>query len=365
MGITLVSFVLILSLIVFVHELGHFLVARRHGIVVEEFGFGYPPRLIKLGKRNGTIYSLNLIPFGGFVRLRGEDDPSQPGNFAAASKWARATTLLAGAGMNFALAILLLTVLTMLSGVPDRSQPGAVIGRVVPGSPAEQGGLKEGDRIVAANETPVATTVDLVTHTRAHLGQPVTYRVVRRDPATGRETTLTFVITPRPNPPDNEGPLGIEIFTVMRRAWLWEALWSGVRTTGEVIWLTFHIPATLIREGRPITDAGLVGPVGIAAATGDVVRTAAQANSIQPVLWFVGLLSTAVGITNLLPIPALDGGRLLFVIAEALRRRRIEPAREGLIHLVGFALLLLIMGVVTAREITALVTGQGLDLGAR
>ena len=365
MAITLVSFVLILSLIVFVHELGHFLVARRHGIVVEEFGFGYPPRLLKLGERHGTVYSLNMIPFGGFVRLRGEDDPSQPGNFAAASKWARATTLLAGAGMNFALAIVLLTLLTMLSGVPDRSQPGAVIGGIAPGSPAEQAGLQKGDRIVAANETMVVTTVDLVTHTRAHLGQPVTYLVVRRDPTTGAETTLTFVIIPRPNPPDNEGPLGIEIFTVMRPAWIWEALWSGIRTTGEVIWLTFQIPASLIRAGRPIQEVGLVGPVGIAAATGDVVRSATAANSVEPILWFVGLLSMAVGITNLLPIPALDGGRLLFVIAEAIRRRRIEPAREGLIHLVGFALLLLIMGVVTANEITALVSGRGLDLGTR
>jgi regulator of sigma E protease len=127
--------------------------------------------------------------------------------------------------------------------------------------------------------------------------------------------------------------------------------------------MTFQIPATLIREGRPISDAGFMGPVGIAATTGEVVRSALAINSLRPILWFVGLLSVALGVTNLLPIPGLDGGRLLFVFVEAVRRKRVEPSQEGLVHLVGIGLLLLLVSLVTVREITALVNGTFPSLG--
>jgi regulator of sigma E protease len=362
MILTVVSFLLVMSLVVFVHELGHFLVAKRSGIVVEEFGFGFPPRLIKVGERNGTLYSINAIPFGGFVRMRGEDDPSQPGSFAAAPKRARTLTLVAGAAMNFVLAIVLLAVLTVLTGVPDETRPGIIIKGIAAGSPAEQAGLQVDDRIVGADGTPLASVEDLQRYTAGHAGQPVTYEIVRRDPA-GAETTLKVTMTPRANPPAQQGALGIQIDTPTRPPKAWEAVWLGLRTTGEVIYLTFQIPATLIREGRPISEAGFMGPVGIAATTGDVVRSAVAVNSVRPVLWFVGLLSIALGVTNLLPIPGLDGGRLLFVVVEAVRRKRIEPSQEGVVHLVGFGLLLLLVGIVTIREVTALVNGTFPTLG--
>ncbi len=141
MPLTVISFLIVMSILVFVHELGHYLVAKRSKIVVEEFGFGYPPRVVKLFERDGTTYSINAIPFGGFVRLRGEDDPTLAGSFAAAPKLARAATLLAGATMNFLLAILLFAVLALMTGVPDASRPGAVVQVIAAGSPAEQGGL--------------------------------------------------------------------------------------------------------------------------------------------------------------------------------------------------------------------------------
>src|SRR5512139_1597711 len=165
MILTVVSFLLVMSVVVFAHELGHFLVAKRNGIVVEEFGFGFPPRLVKLGERDGTVYSINAIPFGGFVRMRGEDDPSQQGSFASASKLARTATLVAGAAMNFVLAILLLAVLTMLSGVADESRPGAVVKGIAPGSPAEQAGLQIEDRIVGADRKPLSTVEELQRYT--------------------------------------------------------------------------------------------------------------------------------------------------------------------------------------------------------
>jgi regulator of sigma E protease len=362
MILTVVSFLLVMSVVVFAHELGHFLVAKRNGIVVEEFGFGFPPRLIKLGERDGTVYSINAIPFGGFVRMRGEDDPSQPGSFASASKLARTTTLIAGAAMNFVLAIVLLAVLTFMTGVPDETRAGTLVMGIAAGSPAEQAGLQIGDRIVAADGTPVATVDDLQRHTASHAGQAVVYEVVRSGPD-GVETTVEVTMTPRTSPPAQQGALGIQIDIQTRPPKLWEAAWSAISTTGEVIYLTFQIPATMIREGRPISDAGFMGPVGIAATTGEVVRSAVAVSSLGPVLWFVGLLSIALGVTNLLPIPGLDGGRLLFVFVEAVRRRRIEPSQEGVVHLIGFALLLLLVGVVTIREITALINGTFPTLG--
>lgn len=365
MGLTVVSFVLVMSVLVFVHELGHFLVARRNRIVVEEFGFGYPPRVLKLFEQGGTIFSLNAIPFGGFCKMRGEDNPSLPGSFAAASRWARLTTLLAGSGMNFLLSIVLFAVLAQLTGVPDPTRPGAVILQVVPGSPAEAAGLQIGDRLIAADDTPLRTIQDLQSYTRAHLGEPVRFRLVRPGADARNEQVLEMIITPRVNPPANEGALGVQIGNASRPAWVWESAWEGVKATATVVIVTFQVPATLLREGRPISEAGVMGPVGIAAATGEVVRVAQAAESVRPILWFVGLISAALAITNLLPIPALDGGRVLFLLIEVVRGKRIAPEREGLVHLIGFALLLVLVGLVTVREITALVTGTFPMLGTR
>jgi regulator of sigma E protease len=365
MVLTLLSFIVVMGVVVFIHELGHLLAAKRNGIIVEEFGFGFPPRVVKLFERGGTIYSLNAIPFGGFARMRGEEDPSDPGSFAAASRGARAVTLLAGPFMNFILSIILFAVLAGLQGVPDASKPGALVKGIVAGSPAAQAGLQVDDRITAADGEALATLTDLQAYTSAHLGQPVVYTVVRTAPATGEEQTLDVTMTPRVNPPANEGALGVQIGAAVRPAKVWEAAWTGVRSLGSVIYLTFALPANLIREGRPIGEAGFMGPVGIAATTGEVVRSAMAIESIQPVLWFVALLSAALGITNLLPLPALDGGRLLFVIVEALRGRRIEPAREGMVHLIGFGLLLVLVGLLTVREISALINGTFPTLGIR
>lgn len=357
MLVTIVSFLVVMSILVFVHELGHFLVAKRNKIIVEEFAFGYPPRLVKLGERDGTVYAINLIPFGGYVKLRGEDDPTDARSFAAASKRARAATLLAGVGMNFALASVLFAVVTLLTGVPDTGRPGAVIKDVAPETPAAQAGLRPEDRIIQADETVIASPADLQRYTRSHLGQPVVYTVARPDAASSAEQIIRLTITPRVEPPAGQGALGVSISAAIRPATLPEAAWAGLQSTGNVIVMTFLIPATLIREGRPISEAGFMGPVGIAITTGDVVRSAAARQTIEPVLIFVALLSAALGITNLLPIPGLDGGRLVFVLLEAVRGRRIEPAQEGLVHLVGLGLLLFLVSLLTIREISSLING--------
>lgn len=354
MLLTIVSFIVLMSVLVFVHEFGHFIVAKRNHIVVEEFAFGFPPRLIKVAERGGTVYAINAIPFGGYVRLRGEDDPSLPGSFAAAPKLARVATLLAGPVMNLLLAVVLFAVLVQVSGVPDYSKVsnGAEIGAVSPDSPAAQAGLRVGDRIIAANGSPVKNFNDLVTATRANLGQPVTYRIERGS------QQLDVTLTPRVNPPPGEGAVGIaSAAPPMRPARPWESLVAGLQNVWALIVLTFQVPAALIRQGRPIGDAGFMGPVGIAAVTGQVVRSSLAIESILPVVQFVAALSTALGLTNILPVPGLDGGRLLFVLIEAVRRKRVEPAQEGLVHLAGLGLLLVLVAMLTVHEVTALVNG--------
>ncbi len=361
MLLTVISFILVMGVVVFVHELGHLLAAKRNGIIVDEFGLGYPPRLIKLFERGGTVYTINAIPFGGFARMRGEDDPTEPGSFAAASRRARLVTLAAGPFMNFVLAVILFSILGLLQGTPDASKPGAVIKSLVPGAPADQAGLKVDDRIVAADGQPIADMTALQTYTTGHLGQPVRYSIVR--PTAGGDQALEITVTPRSNPPKNEGALGIQIGPAMRPTRVWEAAWTGLRSLGSIVYATFAIPAALIREGRPIGDAGFMGPVGIAATTGQFVRYGLSTDSIQPILYFIAVISAALGLTNLLPIPALDGGRLFFLLIETIRGRRIEPAREGMVHLIGFGLLLLLVGLLTVREVGSLINGTFPTIG--
>ena len=363
MVLTILSFVLVMGIVVFVHELGHLIAAKRNGIVVEEFGLGYPPRLVKLFERGGTVYTLNAIPFGGFARMRGEDDPTEPGSLAAASYWGRFITLIAGAGMNFVLAIVLFSIVALMQGVPDEAKPGAIINALAPGSPAELAGMQVNDRIVAAGGQPIVSLTDLQIYTTEHLGTPIEYTVIRPGVDGAADRTVDIMVTPRVDPPPNEGALGVQIGVATRPTRAWEAAWAGVRQLGSIIYSTFAIPATLIREGRPIGDAGFMGPVGIAATTGEFVRYGLRTDSIQPILYFIAAISAALGLTNLLPLPALDGGRLLFLAIEVVRRRRIEPAREGMVHLVGFGLLLLLVGVLTVREIGSLINGTFPSLG--
>jgi regulator of sigma E protease len=361
MLLTVISFILVMGIVVFVHELGHLIAAKRNGIIVDEFGLGYPPRVVKLFERGGTVYTINAIPFGGFARMRGEDDPTESGSFAAASRMARFVTLAAGPAMNFLLAILLFAVLGLITGTADTSKPGAVILALVAGAPAEKAGFQVNDRIVAADGQPVGNITDLQKYTSAHLGQLIRYTVIRE--TAGGSQTLDISTTPRANPPENEGALGVQIGTAMRPTRVWEAAWTGVREVGNIIYMTFAIPAALIREGKPIGEAGFMGPVGIAATTGQFVRYGLSSASVQPILYFIAVISAALGLTNLLPIPALDGGRLLFLLVETVRGRRIEPAREGMVHLVGFGLLLLLVGLLTVKEVSSLINGTFPSIG--
>jgi regulator of sigma E protease len=421
--LTVVAFGIVLSVLVFVHELGHFIVAKRTGVVVEEFAFGFPPRLLKYwqnegkarldgremvvgGKTDvsrkvevggrvayqtetqddgqvaitrmervpddmsdeeaseefglpvgvveqlerGTEYTINMIPFGGYVRMLGEEDPSAPGSFASKSKKVRVAVLTAGAAMNIVLAIVVFTAAFMLGAPEVVATDNVMISAVSPGSPADGVDLRVGDIVVSLNGTPVKSPEELIALTKEHLGEEVTLAIKRGS------DIVEITLTPRLNPPEGEGAIGIGITPavskITRKYYPFsEAVWSGVTETFGIIALTVSVPVLLLRGLIPAELVRPIGPPGIYQQTASAVQASVETGWWYPILNLVGLISTALAITNLLPLPALDGGRIFFILVEAVRGRRVDPAREGFIHLIGLAILVGLMLVVSYYDI--------------
>ena len=346
---TIIAFLLVFSLLVFVHELGHFTVAKLTGIRVEEFGLGYPPRLLTIARRGDTEYTINAIPFGGFVRMLGEEDPSQTDSFAAKSKLARTGTLLAGPLMNIVLAFVLFIGVGLIGfDIPIGSV--AIIG-VAPGSPAAEAGLQEGDTMLSIDGLTVRNTYELSRYTSERLGEEVTLSVKRG------EETLPVRLTPRQEPPANEGAMGVMIQTVdivgadKLRYSLWEAIPMAGRMIVGVIAAIFSGLAGMIQG---VIAPDIAGPIGIAAVTGEVAKA-----GLIALTQFTAFLSIQLAIFNLLPFPGLDGGRLAFIALEALRGgKRVAPEKEGLFHLVGLAILIGLMLIVSYQDVARLLSGQ-------
>lgn len=438
--LTIISFVIVLGILVFFHELGHYWVARRNGIVVEEFGLGYPPRALKLFRYDGTDFTLNWLPFGGFARMKGEDAGDMtPGSFNAASRSARAATLFAGPAMNFLLAIVLFAA-SLIAGSPIPTgsprldivspaaaslglQPGDVVvayngaplrtplfaddslvvmgqsaidnsqqlsvlrqGRLVTlpvnsidavwnavrsseytpvlmtqvtgiaeASPAQMVGLLPGDIVYAVDGIEVTTATPLNELVSDRLGQEIVLTIVRNG------EWLQLRVTPRVDPPPGQGALGVQISTVNRMASmnLLPALWNGVVSTGSYAMLVLQLPMLLFQGQISPEEAQVSGPVGIAQMIGGAMSATIDTGFWFPILRLSAVLSAALAITNLLPLPALDGGRLLFIFIETIRGRRVSPEREGLIHMIGFALLLGLMLFITVRDLSS--TPQAID----
>lgn len=339
------AFALILTPIIFIHELGHFVVARLFNIRVEEFGLGFPPRAVTLFERNGTIYSLNWIPLGGFVRPAGEDDPSVPGGLASASKTARFFTLAAGAIFNFVLAFVIFWIAFMIG-------PSAVaVESVLPDSPAAAAGLQAGDVIVEVNDLPVENAGILVEAVTANAGNEVGLVVERA----GDPVSLTLVPRePGEYDPTEEGPIGIGLTHQSSRRWALgplEAATTSLESMWQIVDLTVRAPIMLMQGEITAQEARPVGPVGISQIAGQTAQYTATTGDWFQLLRITAFISVALGFTNLLPIPALDGGRILFVLLEAVRGRRIEPEREGMVHLVGMLFLLGLMFLLIIQDV--------------
>ncbi|MBI5878680.1 MAG: RIP metalloprotease RseP [Chloroflexi bacterium] len=344
---TILYFMIVLSVLVLVHEIGHFIAARRAGVRVEEFGLGYPPRAVRLFKRGDTDYTLNWLPLGGFVRMTGEENPSDPKSFAAAKAWKRAVILSAGAGMNVVLAIVLFMVIALM-GVP-RTVEFVNVASVAPGSPAEMAGLQAGDRIMSIDGQPVVNRMDVSRAAIERAGQPVSIDVKRA------KDNLTVYLTPRVHPPKNEGRMGITMTLqfVREETVSYSPLDALVYGFNETISTGTQIFTGFRRMADGTAPAEVGGPVQIAGFAGLFCG-----RNLQSCMQFTALLSVNLAIINMLPFPALDGGRLVFVVLEVLRRgKRVKPELEGVVHFVGMAILLLLMLVITVFDVQRLLPG--------
>lgn len=351
MLLTILIFLIVISLLVFVHELGHFMTARRLGVTVEEFGFGFPPRIWGFKKR-GTIYSLNWIPFGGFVRLKGETPGTnvEPDSFAAQPRHRRFAILAAGVVMNYLLTFVVFTI-GLTVGIPAATSGTANDSRVRDPQPqivsldptgvAAQAGLKTGDKVLRANDTPITSSTDLKTFQQTNAGQPFNL-VAKRG---GNELTVT--LTPRQV--DDEYRIGVGIVSVgtLREPFpqsVWYGLQATIDTTGQIFSSFGTLLKDLVVERKVAQD--LSGPVGIVVLTGQAVDL-----GFGYLLQFIGLLSATLAVVNFFPLPALDGGRALFVIIEAIRRKAVDHRIESLVHAVGFYLLLALVLLVSIHDV--------------
>jgi len=349
--VTALAVVFVFSLMVLVHEAGHFVTAKRAGGKVEEFGIGYPPRLFTIAKRGDTEFTINLIPVGGFVRMVGEEDPQEENSLASKSRLARAMVLSAGSISNILLAFALLSLVYMIGTLtPDETVPGAGIYQVDPDSPAAEAGLRPGDTVIAADGQDVEDYDALREYTHDNLGQEITLTVRR-----GQTAIDPVEMTPRADPPEGEGPIGIRIgpALVVKSYPVWEAIPRAVYETILFLFAMFQWAVAVIRG---LVAPQVSGPIGIVQATSEVVQY-----GLTDTLRFAAFLSTQLAILNMLPIPAFDGGRLVFVLLEVIRRgKRISPQREGLVHIIGLAIILGLVLVVSYFDILRWTSGQPL-----
>lgn len=369
MLVTILVFFLILSILVLIHEAGHFFVAKFFKIKVEEFGFGLPPRAFGI-KRGETIYSINWLPIGGFVKLYGEDeagsgklslpkketkgkDKDADRAFYSKPVWQRAAVVFAGVFMNFVLAVTIVSILFSFIGVPIPGKD-VKVDQVINGAPAQKAGLKSGDIIVSINSIKIENPEALVTYTKKHLGEKLILEV-KDEKANLRKVE----VTPRKEYPSDQGPMGVAISqsVITKKYSLIEAPFVG---TKEVLNQSamigkglFTVVSQLVTKGSVPKD--VAGPIGIAQLTGTVVGI-----GLPAVLSFIALLSINLAIINILPIPALDGGRLLFILIEGFTGRKVSPRIENYAHAIGMAVLLGLIALITIQDLIRIISGQPL-----
>lgn len=462
--LSLASFVIMLVPTILLHELGHFIAGKLVGITILEFGLGFPPRLVKLFEHNGTQYTLNVLPLGGFVRPLGEDfvrpvgEEEATGDWAEARRrgirnpksvnqagpWQRIFFMAAGAGMNFISAVVLFMIMALI-GLPVLRGATIAVRSVDDGSIAAVAGLEAGDVIVRVDDDFVDSSAALTQYLQMRAGQDVTFTIEREaetfdttilieetsgtnvsesvvvlgvvvespggdaglepgdiilegndEPFTSLQTLqdftnarkgeeidllierdgeqLTLSLTPRLDPPPNQGPIGISIGTLQTSAALGitladfdaiidyesaplgEAIRYSVDRTVDTVGLILQAPVEIIRGNISPDQARPLSIVGISQIGGQRLEESVQFQNALPILDFAAVISLALGLTNLLPIPGLDGGRIVFVFIELLRGKPIPPEREGIVHMIGLLLLLGTMSIFIINDIINPVT---------
>lgn len=346
----IIEFILIFGVLLFIHEFGHFIFAKLFKIKVEEFGFGFPPRLLKIGQFRETEITLNWIPFGAFVRLSGENDPEVKGGFGDSSILARFMTLIGGPLFNLVLGVVLFATIFMQVGVPDLKS--VQVYGVNEGSPAEIAGITAGELIVEVNGVAITSTQQLSEQVELNRGKPISIKLLTPE---GKEYIVTA--TPRVEPPPGEGYLGVTLVNPYKEASIVEALPYAFRATGGYAIQLLALPGQLIRGTVSAEEARPVGPVGIYSIYSQArERDETNAESANPedrlnTLLILAIISVALGFTNLLPIPALDGGRLILLLPEIFLRKKVPAKVENIINMVGFAALIALMVIITTMDI--------------
>lgn len=345
----LAIYLLILGVLITFHELGHMLVAKRAGVTVSEFAFGFGPRLFGI-ERGGTLYTVNLLPLGGFCRMVGEDTAedgsADPGNFQHKPLYARFLIILAGPAFNFILAAVLFIILGTSFG---QLVPTNVVDVVQPGTPAAAAHLASGDEIVAIDGRAFRSGGEIMDYIHGHHDAVMAFDI--------RHGNAIRHVRIRTTYGDIGGgaqgwKIGYQPVPMLERMPLGEG----------IVWGLAMVPTTLAAQWIGILQviathdtSALHGPVGIARIVGEAAQY-----GIANVISIAATLSVILGMFNLLPIPALDGGRLAFMLVELVRGRRVDPEKEGLVHLTGFALLMVFVAFVTYHDIVQWISGKGM-----
>ena len=357
--ITLIIFILVLGILILAHEWGHFIIAKRSGLTVEEFGFGFPPRIFSI-KRGGTLYSINLLPLGGFVKILGEDgtELNNPKSFSSKPVGIRSLITVGGVFMNFLLAALLL-VIGFYIGLPqiiDKDNEMLAknieiqIVAINSGSPAEKAGIKMGDVIKYVKSGNKNITINEISTIQENIndnkGKEITIAIQRG------KGIFEINAAPRINPPEGEGALGIALAKTGIISYPWyKSLWLGIKSAFIISWEIIKgftdLLKNLITSGKIPRD--ISGPVGIAVLT----NQAATLGFIY-LLQLVAIISLNLAVLNLIPFPALDGGRLLFLGIEKIKGSKVNPKVENAIHSVGIVLLLALVILITYKDILKL-----------
>lgn len=329
---TLVPSIIVFGMLVFFHEFGHFIFAKISDIKVNEFSLGFGPQIIGI-KSKETNYSIRILPFGGYVKMEGEDsETSDPRAFNNKSVFARMGVVLSGPIMNFILAILLLAAISFSSGIATTQVT------VIPGEPAQQAGIRNKDQIYAINNVRVSSWDEVVDLISKKPNEKITVTVFRDG------SRIAYSVDTAVEPETHRGIIGIK--TVVIKHSFSKSLNFGVQKT---FWISKMILVGLYQMLSGKVKADVVGPLGMVHIVGEAAKI-----GVFQVLYIAAIISINLGLFNLFPIPALDGGRGIFLAFELLRGKPVEPEKEGLIHFIGFALLMFLMVIVLFKDIREL-----------
>lgn len=329
---TLVASILVLGLLIFFHELGHFISAKLTDIKVDEFSIGFGPSLLSL-KKGETTYKIKALPFGGYVKMEGEDEKTKDKRgFSNKPLLTRFVVLAAGPFMNFILSVLLLSAISFFAGIATLN-----IGEVIPNQPAEISGIRSGDKIVSINDVKVKNWEQLVNIISKNPEKNLSIKVERN------KKTLVFDVKPFLKS-DKFGERGI--IGIKPEIQKYNLLGSLVIGFNKTLWMIMVIMNGLVQMVSGTVEADFIGPIGIIHEVGEAAKA-----GIYNLLYLASIISVNLGLFNLLPIPALDGSKIAFLVVEAVRGRPIDPDKEGLIHLIGFALLMILMVFMAYKDI--------------